>query len=399
MNSIKLDDTVISIPMPLYLQIEDVGWWQGQDGSPVQQPFRNGFCRRHCLEDYQSLSRLARKLSMRLAIGMVIGEWDRSDHLKRVPGATWMGDNWNNSINRGPLLDRVAAFLNEHHEYLEIALHGLCHEFWLDGVMQRSEFHTEAGIMRPPAIIHDHLQAFMHLLTENHIRAHPRLFIPPALNHSFGNCRDSMQAILKEYGIEYVITKFSRARQYSPPIHPKITWEEEVVLLDRGDAPVPWHETGARVPGHIPTTVVPLHWSNLLHPDPAGNKDIVDHWAEELKSRADKMDCILAADVSSCFRQAAFGYLAELQKTDKGFVINIENIPRIASLTGSFVIKIRQPTPKTWHCKGGRARQIRPGKITEITITPDRNSGKVLFCLRPRSSLGYHQVGPSIRSP
>jgi hypothetical protein len=68
---ISIADLTVSIPMPIFLVVEDVGWWQGKDGSAGNEPFRNGFPRRHCLADYQALVRLARRLKMRIALGMV----------------------------------------------------------------------------------------------------------------------------------------------------------------------------------------------------------------------------------------------------------------------------------------------------------------------------------------
>lgn len=182
-----LADAQISIPLPIFIVIEDVGWWQGADGSEHNEPYRNRFCRRHCLADYQALARLAEHLSMRIALGMVMGEWDRTDFLKGVPGATWMGAYWNNQINRGPWLDEAANFLRDNSGLLEIALHGVCHEFWQQGKMQRSEFHDRNGIMRSEEIIRSHLHAFGILLEQNGFKELPRLFIPPALNYSFGN--------------------------------------------------------------------------------------------------------------------------------------------------------------------------------------------------------------------
>ena len=211
---IAMNNLVVSLPMPIFLVVEDVGWWQGTDGSAYNEPYRNGFTRRHCLEDYRALVRLAKRLKMRIALGMVLGEWDRRNLLKDVAGATWMGDSWDNRINQGPWLDEAALFLRENQNWLETACHGLCHEFWQDGRMERSEFHDPIGRMRPPDIIKSHLDAFAKLLEEYNLPGFPRIFLPPALLHSFGSGQDSMQAILHDYGIRYVITRFSRACRF-----------------------------------------------------------------------------------------------------------------------------------------------------------------------------------------
>ena len=135
---VALNDLIVSLPMPIFMVVEDVGWWQGGDGSANNEPFRNGFSRRHCLEDYRALARLAKRLKMRIAIGMVLGEWDRHNLLRNVVGATWMGSSWDNRSNCGPWLNEAAQFLRDNKDWLEIACHGLCHEFWRDGRMERS---------------------------------------------------------------------------------------------------------------------------------------------------------------------------------------------------------------------------------------------------------------------
>lgn len=216
MISIQPDDTALFLPKPFYLVVEDVGWWQGHDGSALNEPYRNNVPRRHCIKDYEALRHLAQRLSMRIALAMVLGEWDRNNFLRNVPGATWMGCSWDNSANQGPWLDQAAQFLIEHDKYLEIAMHGLCHEYWTDGRMQRSEFHDDKNHMREQAILRIHLDAYGKLLRQNGLPYSPRLFIPPALHHSFGNGDESMQALLYSYGVDHVTTRFDRARQIRP---------------------------------------------------------------------------------------------------------------------------------------------------------------------------------------
>src|SRR5512146_1127289 len=127
---VTMHNLTVSVPMPIFVIVEDVGWWQGRDGSAENEPFRNGFSRRHCLDDYRALAHLAQRLKMKIALGMVLGEWDRANILRGVAGATWMGDGWDNRLNCGSWLDEAAEFLRDQRDWLEIACHGLCHEFW-----------------------------------------------------------------------------------------------------------------------------------------------------------------------------------------------------------------------------------------------------------------------------
>ena len=373
MNFIKAGETEISIPMPLYPVIEDVGWWQGSDDSKNQQPYRNRFSRNHTIDDYKALIDLARDLSIRLAIGMVIGEWDRSDHLAGVPGATWMGKDWDNSINNGPWLDHTSELLNDNSQHLEIGVHGLCHEYWENGIMSRSEFHNADGVMRPAHTIKKHLDAYWYLLAENSIRQKPKLFIPPALNHSFGRGSDSMQAILYRYGIRYVITKFDRALIHSPPAYNDLTWEEGVYIIERGSAPAPWYESGAEPPKEFSGPIIPLHWVNLLHQDPSRNQEVTGRWKKRLRTMNSNFNYILARDIERLFRQFAAHKFSTLKVVNGRVEIDLGDLPDKPVFTGPFYMKIRQGQKQKLRLfsNGGTIKILSNSPDHLLEVTPD----------------------------
>lgn len=330
------------LPMPVFPVVEDVGWWQGEDGSAAQQPYRNAFPRRHCLADYQALVRLADRLGVRIGLGMVLGEWDRNNFLANITGATWMGNHWNNQINQGPWLEEAAEYLRSKQDFLELGLHGLCHEFWHEGKMGRSEFHDRHGNMRPREVIKSHLEAFGIILEQNGFSEFPHLFFPPALNHSFGNDKESIQALLHQYGIRYVITRFSRAQRFAPPHHEKITWECDVGLLERGLSPVPWNVAASLPDWDFSGPTLPLHWGNLLHPDPEHNNDIVDGWAEMLLAGTAGPERILAKNYDTCWRQAAIFYFGKLSLDGEAIVVDLQALPEnMPNSSGSFFLKVR----------------------------------------------------------
>ncbi len=383
MKQLLLEQNVISLPMPLFLVIEDVGWWQGYDGSADNEPYRNNFPRRHCLADYMALVRMAKRLSMRIVLGMVLGEWDRTNFLRHIPGATWMGGSWDNRINQGPWLDEAAAYLLDEQSHLEIALHAICHEFWQGGVMERSEFHDGENVMRPKALVRSHLDAYAELLHQNGLTGFPRLFIPPALYHSFGNGEDSIQALLHGYGIEYVTTRFLRARQYTEPIHPCLTWECEVAIMERGLSPVEWDVPASPPVWNDPGPIVALHWGNLLHPDPERSVETVDAWAEMILEKTSSLDRILSQDLASCWRQAAACYLAGMQTEGRTVVIDLRNIPALPSLTGAFFLKIREEKPGGWDCAGAEilSDTLSSDHIRTLKLLPEKAGQKVVLSL------------------
>ena len=372
----------IFLPMPVMVVVEDVGWWQGRDGSAYNQPFRNGLNRRHCLADYQALARFAERLSTQIVLGMVLCEWDRNNSLKSLPSATWMGTAWNNAENQGYWLDQAADFINRRPHLFQTALHGVGHEFWQDGVMARSEFHDACGRMRHPDIIIRHLAAFFDLMAQNHLCRRPVIFIPPALNHSFGN--RTIQALLKGFGIDFVITRFSRARQYAAPEHPCLTWESDVVLLNRGKAPVPWHQVAAKPVWDGSRPILPLHWANLLHEDPACNFQVVDAWADLILRKVQGPDMVMVKDGADCFCQAGAHYLGRMALEKEAVAIDLGGLPDIPSLNGRFCIKIQGNHQGAWQCRGADivsdTRAV--DQIQTLVLRPERGAKTILLSLK-----------------
>ncbi len=385
MKRISFWHVEVFLPMPVFPLIEDVGWWQGEDGSAKQQPYRNGFPRRHCLADYQALVRFARKIGVRIGLGMVLGEWDRNNVLKNVPGATWMGSNWDNRTNQGPWLDEVADYLRSNLDVLELGLHGLCHEFWHRGTMERSEFHDHRGIMRPPQVIRAHLDAFATILEHNGFTEFPRLFVPPALNHSFGNGQESIQAILNGYGIRYLVTRFARARQLAPPCHEMMTWECGVGLLERGLSPVPWHEQASVPVWNFTGPILPLHWGNLLHLDPQCSTHIVDAWASMLLERAFGPEYILTKDFAACWRQAALLSFGELLVEGNAVIVDWGQRPQdMPGACGTFWLKMHGEPQRALVVQGAQvvSDRLTNSNIRTLHIQPEGDSRRVELILK-----------------
>lgn len=352
-QSISIEHLGITIflPMPMLLVVEDVGWWQGHDGSSQNQPYRNNLNRRHCLADYQALARLAEKLKIGIVLGMVMCEWDRTNCLSALPDATWMGEAWDNSANKGPWLDEASEYITSHRHLFEPSLHGLGHEYWPKGRMERSEFHDADGRMRPETVVRNHLDAFAAIWEQNFLLPFPKIFIPPALNHSFGD--HTFQPLLKEYGIEYVITRFSKARQYSTPVHSQLTWESGIALLERGEAPVSWDKVGAEPVWAEPQPIIPFHWSNLLHENPQKNFQVVDAWAALLAKKMDQPDMIPAADAAQFYGQAAVCFLGRMSREKRGVSIDIGLLPDMPDFSGQFCLNIAGDANQEWECRGG----------------------------------------------
>lgn len=291
------------IPRPLLVTVDDTGWWLGQDGSADNQPFRTGMPRKHVPEDYEALIALGKGVNMKIPAGFVLGEWDETGILRDVPSATWMGENWKSPFSGREIKEKTAEIIRQGEPYLEVALHGLCHEFWEDGKINRSEFHDSQGYMRSESLVRKHLEYFFKLLEEFRLAKEPRLFIPPALNHCFGDGKTGFQAIASSFGIQYVTLVFSRARCSSKPQFDRLGWEEDIILLDRGITGIQWSQVAQKPTCNFASPILPLHWANILHPDPTRNMDVIQAWLSFLQTGAREKNLVLSRDIASCISQ------------------------------------------------------------------------------------------------
>ena len=333
----------VLIPPPLLVVIEDVGWWNGHSRPEVNQPFRTGMSRMHCPEDYSAIIRLARHLKTQILAGFVLCEWDRTGILRELPTATWMGSQWPGCMAGHMYQNQVVSILNENPEYLRLAMHGVGHECWIEGVASRSEFHDANGVMRDKDQVIKHIRMFEKLLKASGIESpFPQVFIPPALKHSFGDGEQGFQKILADFGIRYVLTVFDKAKQFAPPMYSCVTQECGVTLIERGLAPVSWDHVSAKPEFPFNHPIIPLHWANLLHPVPEQNAEVVDRWAEFLSDGARHNGYVFLPDVDAALSQIIFYQLTRIQPIKNGAILDITDVKHILSnqTTQGFYVKL-----------------------------------------------------------
>ncbi len=376
-----MPDMTIAIPMALQLVIEDVGWWEKSHPASPNEPFRSGMNRRHHPSDYLALVHLAKQLRMRPLIAFVASEWDRTNLLKRIPTATWMGTDWDNRHNVGPWLDQAAQMINDHRHLLEIGFHGVGHEYWDAGRRSRTEFHNTPGEMRPVAHIEAHLDAFARILEQNGLAPPPQAFVPPGLNHSFGGGSQGIHGILNRHGIRYVTTNLAKAKMIRAPQHSRMAWEAGVLIIERGIAPVPWHVIAARPQFAFDRPVLSLHWANLLDDNIERNLDVTQRWVDFIKKGIDPLQQMLSPDTATCWTQFAYRCLSRIQQTAQGSISvdtrALQELPQ-STLKERFFLKIAHSGgPLQWKIDGGRISKIQnqTDTIQLLSIRPDPDFG------------------------
>ena len=314
-----------AIPKPIQVVIDDVGWWSGKDGHEYQQPYRTGIDRNHVPADYQAIVELGKALGIRPQAAFVLGEWDRKNILRNVPHSTWMGKKWDNQQWVGPWLEEAADIINSNNEHFEITMHGLGHEWWIDGEFTRAEWATRDGIMRPKDIIQIHIEAFAEILKENNLGELPKSFVPTAFNHGFGitpgNDR-SMAEILGSNGFTYINTPFYNMRNKESVQYGIFGIDAGVITVDRGSDLFDWDVIGKKPNGKIEGTTCGMHWPNLLHEDPDRNMEIIDEWVKLLAPYNDQTETMLVKNAIIFQKQLAHYHSTKINTSDG--VINLD---------------------------------------------------------------------------
>lgn len=287
----------VMIPMPVQVVIDDVGWWSGEDGSLRQEPYRTGIGRNHVPADYSAIAELGSILGIRPQAAMILCEWDKNNILCKLPASTWMGEKWDNSKWVGPWMEEAAEIINRNGKYFELTLHGLGHEYWVDGTFSRAEWATKDGIMRPRDQVEKHLDFFNAILNQHKLGDFPASFVPTAFCHGFGitqGNRISMAELLKKRGIYYINTPFSIMGNAEAVSNKLFGFDDGVMTVDRGDDLLDWNQTGIAPSGTLKGPVCGMHWPNLLHPDPVRNSEIVMEWVKLLKPYNERTETMLA---------------------------------------------------------------------------------------------------------
>lgn len=319
--------TAWHMPQPVQVVVDDVGWWSGEDGHARQEPFRTGMPRHHVPADYQALADLGRRTGTRPVAAFMLGEWDRWNLLAAVPSATWMGAAWDNSRWNGPWLDEAADLLRRESPHLELALHGLGHEFWhwegpAAGSFTRAEWFTESHAMRPLDEIRRHLDAYLALWDRHRLGPHPRLFVPCAFRYHTGLGSSGMGPLLRQAGITTINTPFNRMGHAAPLPDAPFFFDDDILMLDRSQNDIPWRRIGPPDDYTVRGPTLGLHWPQILHLDPARNNEAVDKWVKILLAAAEQPDLMLAPDSGHYIDQLLHRAYTTLTERDGGVTLD-----------------------------------------------------------------------------
>ncbi len=333
----------VHIPLPLQIVIDDVGWWSGLDGHEQNEPFRTGIARRHTLADYEAIVALGRGLNMRPQAGLVLCEWDRENRLRAVPTATWMGADWNCPPFPADEAESVADLVNRESAHIEPTVHALGHEYWQDGKSTRAEWYDLNGVMRDPADVRRHLDAFRAIYQARGFRLPLESYIPTAFLHRFGEDGQGLASRLKAFGVGFISTPFTTMFRSRPTEYVRFGTEDGVWTVDRGRDPFRWFTHGPDpVSAVVEGPVCGMHWPNLLHADPARNHEVVNRWVERLRVWAWQPDHMLAENTRAFMSQLVAHTVIGATTTPAGTTFDFRGIDGMTGPAhpGSFFVRV-----------------------------------------------------------
>jgi hypothetical protein len=373
-NTVKGSGFSATIPLPIQVVIDDVGWWSGHDGSEQQEPYRTGISRDHVPADYTAIAKLGKSLGIRPQAAMVLCEWDKKNILRKLPTATWMGKDWDNSKWVGPWLEEAAGIIRENGKHIELTFHGVGHEYWTNGKFTRAEWADVNGRMRPRDQVEKHLDFFEKIIQQHWLGPFPTSFVPTAFNHGFGVTPGhdvSMAEILSKRGIKYINTPFHQMYNAGEVSHKYFGFDSDVLTVDRGKDVLTWDATGMPPTGRLKGPTCGMHWANLIHPDPYRNQEIVDAWVQFLAPYNDKEDTMLASDSGSFQSQLLYHECAELLRDDNNIFFDFK---KLGSFPGdkvkkTFTLKIKSKPALQFSSDSLKTRSHKSKKSGEFLVT------------------------------
>jgi len=337
-----------TIPMPIQVVIDDVGWWSGEDGHERQEPFRTGIKRNHVPADYHAIVELGKTLNIRPQAAMVLCEWDRENILQHLPTSTWMGAKWNNKKWIGPWLEEAAEIILNNKQHFEFTIHGVGHEYWTNGKFTRAEWADREGVMRNREQVEAHLDFYEKIMNQHDLGPFPTSFVPTAFLHSFGISEGhtvSMAEVLKRRGIKYINTPFEGMFHADRVTHGIFGFDNEVMTVDRGRDLLSWKSIGEVPEGELKGPTCGLHWPNLLHPDPDRNGEIVQSWVDLLEPYNEKAETLLARNSEDFCHQLVHHRCTTLKVENDHIKFDFFDADKLLSPIGqkNFVLKIESP--------------------------------------------------------
>ena len=366
------------IPRPMQLVIDDLGWFCGKDDRECGGPSRTGMPRRHCAEDIRAINRLGEAINMKINCAFIVGEWDPDNRLRDVPHLSKYGDGWDNAayLDRTEMTRYVEA-INES-PYIDMALHGLLHGYYMDGVDNPDTsdycyYIDKKFYWVNEAEVRTRVEKFFDILAYYGINKQVTSFVPPSFRYKlFG-----ISGILHDYGIKYISTIF-RTMEKEPDMPEIACAEGEVITVDRNINIYPWDAYDCAFDDLPPVRgILGTHWPNFLHIDPARHDEVIDRAIKYFKDSSENYGIVLSRGMEFCAIQSMYCRYAQTSIYGNGVTIDLRGVSRTPVFGKPFVISAKRK-PKS--CIGADIVTLEEKDgFTNYELTPKCDVVELIF--------------------
>jgi len=289
--------------------------------------------------DYETLARIGHATGTRLQVAMILCYWDCDGVCAKVPSTTWLGAAWKPQADRAWMESCAQVFI-DHPEAIEFAMHGVGHDYFIDGVPHIGEWCDRvSGEPWPIADLQRHMDCFMEIVAQTGIPGRvpyrvPESFVPCYFQCLFeeGNPLSTGHLVAAN-GMRYVSTPYgSGLHTPSDPMPPRDGFfDSGLLVLERDHTDVRWNDE-ATVPPRLPcTSICGMHWGNFLSTDPAGNAAVAERWIAYLHGIDTAPGLMLAPTAEHCWSQWVAHTYARTRRDGEGVtVVDLSNVPERA---------------------------------------------------------------------
>ena len=322
------------IPTALIVELDDVGWDNGNDLRVQGYASRSGLPRYHALEDYEVLRDISNKTGKNMALALCLGDWDKDNLLRGEVGITHDPFGW----NRAKTID-IKAFekyrdVLEGAEHLEYIVHANLHGVYDENGkrLHEKEFlklsGSESG--KPVYTVDEadfkrRFEIFLKIYNSWGFKKPLRGFVNPCSIYDDEGLIRKIAKILYSYGIRYWADDF---RFFPEPI--KMVEGVACFRWAGGEGRFPWNAYDCD-PNTLAyhynedkpsTCFVGNHWTNFLRFDPKRNKEQISLWVKYYEKQSECFGNVNANTVREAINQLIYHANASLTEEDSSFVID-----------------------------------------------------------------------------
>lgn len=326
------------IPNPFQIILDDLGWFCGSDDRPRGGPSRTAMPRCHVSEDYAVVNKIGEAVGMKINCAFILGEWDPDNRLRSIPYLSKFGDRWDNASHLDMEEAKRCAEVINNSPYIDIALHGLTHGYYMDGVDNKdmSDYYYKIEgklIMADENEVRARIDAFFEILNYYGIKKKVNSVVPPTGDYRW----NELSNILREYGIEYLTGLFWVHEGEKTEI---CGYEKNGMLsADRATNLIPWYEVDTD-PSTLPADgierdengnpkygVFGMHWPNFLNRNPQENDITAEKWIKYIKGCDEQFTTFVSPDLAYACHQLLYLKHTKVEASDGCVTLDLSDVP------------------------------------------------------------------------